>query len=149
MLFEIRFENYKYPPGETFHHSALDCHKWENLFCSDCQWILDPLAGILDKIILKTIFNQLNAYILIITHVNPRINLPFTKDLARRYATARRRIEILSSFDTMLFSNGRIEARWSRASLNRCLSHGCPNMVASCIMTKTQILQNSISISQL
>lgn len=43
----------KYPPGETFHHWALDCHKWENLFCSDCRWILDPLAGILDKVILK------------------------------------------------------------------------------------------------
>ena len=42
-------------------------------------------------------------------------------DLALRYATARRRIEILSSFDTMLFSNGRIDARWSSASLNLCL----------------------------
>ena len=85
---------------------------------------------------------------MIITQVIPRNNLPFTKDLARRYATARRRIEILSSFDTMLFSNGRIEARWSRASLNRCLSYG-PNMVASCNITKTQILQISISSSQL
>ena len=52
----------KYPPGETFHRSALDCHKWENLFCcSDCRWILDPLAGILDKFILKLMFNQ-NIY---------------------------------------------------------------------------------------
>ena len=55
--------------------------------------------------------------------------LPLIYDLALRYATARRRIEILSSFDTMLFSNGRIEARWSKASLNLCLlsesQYGC------------------------
>ena len=53
--------------------------------------------------------------------------LPWRKDFVLRKATLNLRMEILSSFETMFDSKGRMEARWSNSPLKRCLVE--PDMV--------------------